>query len=126
MGCDPKLIVSEYRKFKTLTKANEKLGTKLQESEKLLQHYRRKLDEVESRWKGHADALEIINRLATDGLLDEDIFRAVNILKNDFPRTKINELIEDIRTYGSISAAKAKLEREYEAKIELLDADNDE
>ena len=58
--------------------------------------------------------LEIFTRLIKDGLKDEDIFMAVNILKNDYPQSGIEQLIEDIRTYGNISAAKWKLKREYE------------
>jgi hypothetical protein len=44
-----KIIVSQYEEFESLVKANEKLKEKLRESEKLLQHYRRKSDEEEAR-----------------------------------------------------------------------------
>ena len=52
-------------------------------------------------------------------LKDEDIFMAVNVLKNDFPQNGIEQLIEDIRTYGNISAAKWKSKREYEEESEF-------
>ena len=118
MGKDPKIIVSKYEEFESLEKANEELKAKLRESEEILRQYRRKLDEEESRWKDHGKAFEIFTRLIKDGLKDEDILMAVNVLKNDFPQNGIEQLLEDIRTYGNISAAKSKLKREYEAESE--------
>ncbi|HVE36655.1 MAG TPA: hypothetical protein VNA18_00510 [Nitrososphaeraceae archaeon] len=114
LGYDPKIIVSTYEEFESLVKANEKLKEKLRESEKLLQHYRRKSDEEEARWKDYGNAFEIFTRLIKDGLHVEDIFMVGYIINNDFPQGQIKQLIEDIRTYGSISAAKEKLKREYE------------
>ena len=116
MGYDPKIIVSKYEEFGSLEEANEKLETKVQESEKLLEHYKRKSDKEEARWKDHHDAFEIFSRLIKDGLKEEDIFMIVNVLKNDFPQGKIEQITEDIRTYGNIIAAKLRLKREYEAE----------
>lgn len=57
----------------------------MRESEEILQHYRRKSDEEEARWKGYGNAFEIFTRLIKDGLKVEDIFMVVHVLKNDFP-----------------------------------------
>jgi hypothetical protein len=116
LGLDPKIIVSKYEEFESLAKANQKLKEKYLEAEEKLRHYKHKLDEEEARWKDRGDAFEIFTRLIKDGLKDEDIFMAVNVLKNDFPQSGIEQLIEDIRTYGNISAAKWKSKREYEAE----------
>jgi hypothetical protein len=64
--------------------------------------------------KDYGNAFEIFTRLIKDGLQVEDIFMVGHIINNDFPQGQIKQLIEDIRTYGSISAAKEKLKREYE------------
>jgi restriction endonuclease S subunit len=119
MGKDPKIIVSKYEEFESLVTANQKLEAKLRESERILQHYKHKLDEEEARWKDRDNAFEIFTRLIKDGLKAEDIFMAVNILKNDYPQSGIEQLIEDIRTYGNITAAKWKSKREYEAESEF-------
>lgn len=120
LGYDPKNIVSKYEKFESLIKASEKLEAKLRESEEALQHYRHKLDEEEIRWKDHGNAFEIFTRLIKDGLKVEDIFMVVHVLKNDFPKSEIKPLTEDIRTYGNIAAAKWKLKREHDADTESL------
>ncbi|MDW0118988.1 MAG: hypothetical protein QOK64_00515, partial [Nitrososphaeraceae archaeon] len=119
MGYDPKIIVSKYKEFESLAKANQKLKEKNLEAEKMLRHYKHKLDEEQARWKDHGNSFEIFTRLIKDGLKAEDIFMAVNVLKNDFPQSEIKQLIEDIRTYGNISAAKWKSEREYEEESEF-------
>lgn len=119
LGYDPKIIVSKYEDFDSLVKANQKLKEKYLEAESMLQNYKHKLDEEEARWKDRANALEIFTRLIKDGLKAEDIFMVVNVLKNDFPESGIKQLIEDIRTYGNIAAAKWKSKREYEAESEF-------
>jgi len=119
LGYDPKIIVSKYEEFESLAKANQELEAKLRESERILRHYRRKSDEEEARWKDRGNAFEIFTRLIKDGLRVEDIFMVVNVLKNDFPQSGINQLIDDIRTYGNITAAKWKSKREYEAESEF-------
>jgi hypothetical protein len=119
MGYDPKIIVSKYKEFESLAKANQKLKEKNLEAEKMLRHYKHKLDEEQARWKDHGNSFEIFTRLVKDGLKVEDIFMVVNILKNDYPQSGIEQLIEDIRTYGNISAAKWKSEREYEEESEF-------
>jgi hypothetical protein len=119
MGYDPNIIVSKYEEFESLNEANEKLEKKVQESEKLLEHYKRMSDKEEARWKDHHGAFEIFSRLIKDGLKEEDIFMVVNVLKNDFPQSKIEQITEDIRTYGNIIAAKLRLKREYEAESEF-------
>lgn len=97
-----------------MIKATEKLKVKLQEEEKLLQEYKRKSNEEEVKWKDHGNAFKIFTRLVKAGLKAEDIFTAVNILKNDYTSAKIKQLIEDIGTYGSIHNATSKLKRESE------------
>lgn len=44
----------------------------------------------------------------------------VHVLKNDYPKKDIDQLIQDIRTYGGIAAARWKLQRQYEAETELI------
>ena len=119
LGYDPKIIVSKYHEFESLAKANQKLKEKCLEAEEMLRHYKHKLDEEEARWKDRGIAFEIFTRLIKDGLKTEDIFMAVNVLKNDYPQSGIKQLIEDIRTYGNISAAKWKSKREYEVESEF-------
>jgi hypothetical protein len=120
LGYDPKIIVSKYEEFKSLVKVNEKLKQKYLEAERMLRHYKHKLDEEEARWKDRGNAFEIFTRLIKDGLKVEDIFMVVHVLKNDFPRSEIKQLIEDIRTYGNITAAKWKSVREYEEKSDFF------
>jgi hypothetical protein len=82
--------------------------------ELMLEKYRRKQKEEESRWSIHHHAFNVFSNLIEGGLKPEDIFKICLILKNDFSENLISELIEDIHTYGSISSARAKIEREYE------------
>ena len=119
MGYDPKIIVSKYEEFESLAKANQNLKEKNLEAERMLRHYKHKLDEEKARWKDRGNSFEIFTRLIKDGLKVEDIFMVVNVLKNDYPQSGIKQLIEDIRTYGNISAAKWKSKREYEAESEF-------
>ena len=119
LGYDPKIIVSKYDEFNSLTKASEKLKKDMGELEVVLRSYRRKSDEEKVKWKDHGIAFEIFTRLVRDGLKNEDIFMVAHILNNDFSRSKIKKLIEDIRTYGSIRAAKSKLKRGYEEDDEF-------
>ena len=121
MGYDPKVIVSKYERFMSLTKANKKLEARLQEKEKALKDYKRKSDEEEGKWKDYGNSFETFTRLIKAGLKEKDIFTAVEILKNDYTQDKTNQLLEDIRTYGSISAAKSKLERELQDEDQYLD-----
>jgi hypothetical protein len=116
MGYDPKIIVSEYEEFESLAKANQNLKEKYLEAERMLRHYKHKLDEEEARWKDRGNSFEIFTRLLKDGLKAEDIFMVVNVLKNDYPQSGIEQLIEDIRTYGNITTAKWKSKREYEVE----------
>ena len=120
LGYDAKVIVSKYEKFESLTKANKKLKVRLQEKLRELEAYKHKSDEEQARWKDHDKAHEIFVRLLKDGLKEEDIFTAVSILNNDFTPDKTKQLLEDIRTYGSINAAKSKLKREHEEETESL------
>jgi hypothetical protein len=119
MGYDPKIIVSKYEEFESLAKANQNLEEKNLEAERMLRHYKHKLDEEEARWKDHGNSFGIFTRLLKAGLKVEDIFMVVNVLKNDYPQTGIEQLIEDIRTYGNITTAKWKLKREYETESAL-------
>lgn len=112
LGLDPKIMLSKYENFESLTKEIERLEKKLQEWEKLLQHYRLKSDEEEARWKDYDNYFEVFTRLTKDGLKPEDIFMVAHVLKNDFPKSEIKQLIEYILTYGNLAAAKLKLERE--------------
>jgi len=119
MGYDPKIIVSKYEEFESLAKANQNLEEKNLEAERMLRHYKNKLDEEEARWKDHGNSFGIFTRLLKAGLKVEDIFMVVNVLKNDYPRSGIEQLIEDIHTYGNIAAAKWKSKREYESESEF-------
>jgi hypothetical protein len=114
LGYDAKVIVSQYAKLESLTKANEKLNRRLEGKVRELEIYKRKSDEEQARWKDYSKAFEIFIRLVKDGLKEEDIFTAVHILNNDFTPDRIKELLEELRTCGSIPAVKLKLKREYE------------
>jgi hypothetical protein len=114
LGYDAKVIVSQYAKLESLTKANEKLKRRLQEKVRELEIHKRKPDEEQARWKDHNKAFEIFIRLVKDGLKEEDIFTAAHILNNDFTPDRIKELLEEFRTCGSIPEVKLKLKREYE------------
>lgn len=120
LGYDPKIIVSKYEEFESLTKAIKELNAKLRKSERILRQYRRKLDQEKDRWKDKGDALGMFTRLIKDGLKVEDIFTVVHVLNNDFTPDKIKQLIDDIQTYGSIDAATFKRKREYGTETESL------
>jgi hypothetical protein len=120
LGYDPKVIVAKYEKSESLTKMNQKLEAKLQQSEKALESYRSKLNEIEDRFKDYDNAFEIFNSLVKDGLSGDDIFMAVHVLKNDFLKMDREQLLQDIRMYGSIAAARWKLQRGYEAETESM------
>jgi transcriptional regulator with XRE-family HTH domain len=117
---DPNDIVSKYENMISLSSANEKLDDKLQRSEKVFESYKRKQEEEEARWKDYYNAFQIFTSLVKDGLKPEDIFNVVHIIKKDFPQNSITQLVEDIRTYGSISAATWRLERRYEVETEPM------
>jgi hypothetical protein len=57
------------------------------------------------------DAFQIFNNLVESGLKPEDVFKTSYILKNNFTPETFSQLAEDIETYGSIAAARVKLER---------------
>ena len=117
---DPKAIVAAYDKSESLTKENEKAEIRLRESEKMLESYKRKLDEEKARWTDNYNAFEEFKRLKRDGLSSEDIFLVVHVLKNDFPKRDVHQLITDISTYGSIAAAKWKQQRQNEAETGVM------
>jgi transcriptional regulator with XRE-family HTH domain len=117
---DPNDIVSKYENMISLSSANEKLDAKLQRSEKVFEAYKRKQEEEEARWKEYYNAFQIFMSLVKDGLKPEDIFNVVHIIKKDFPQNSLTQLVEGIRTYGSISVATWRLERQYEAETEPM------
>jgi len=115
LGYDPNAIVAAYNKSESLIKENETAETRLHESEKI-ESYERKLEEQKARWADDYDAFEMFKRLKRDGLSGENVFMAVHVLKNDFTKKDIDQLMQDIRIYGSIAAARSKLQRQYEAE----------
>jgi hypothetical protein len=104
----------------SLTRAIEKLGPKLQKSEEFFESNIRKKDEEEAKWKDHYNAIEIFTDLVKNGLRGEDIFRVINIINKDFPEKTISQIVEDVRTYGSLSPAVWRLERKYDAITESM------
>lgn len=114
LGWDVNHIISQYEEIESLKNTKEKLEKKTQKYELILEKYRRKVREEESRLSIHHHAFNIFSNLIERGLRPEDIFKNCLILKNDFSENLISELIEDIHTYGGISSARVKLEREYE------------
>ncbi|SRR6266487_2006900 len=120
LNYDPKEIISKYENMNSFTRANEKLEAKLQKSEKILQSYKRKKDEEEAKWKDHYNAIEIFTDLVKNGLRGEDIFKVIVIINKDFPEKTISEIVEDIRTYGSLSAAVWRLQRKDDAITEPM------
>jgi DNA-binding XRE family transcriptional regulator len=119
LGYETKEIISKYENMNWLTRANEKLEAKLQKSEKVLS-YKRKKDEEEAKWNDRYNAIEIFTDLVKNGLRGEDIFNVINIINKDFPGKTISQIVEDIRTYGSLSAAVWRLERKYDAITEPM------
>ena len=117
LGWDVNHIISQYEEIESLKNTKEKLEKKIQKYELILEKYRRMQREEESRWSIHHHAFNIFSNLIAGGLRPEDIFKICLILKNDFSENLISELIEDIHTYGSISSARIKIEREYEKVI---------
>lgn len=120
MGYNPRTIVFKYEKFETLTQANEILGLKLEHKERILLDYKRKSDEEEIRWKDNNNVGGFIKGLIKDGLKEEAVFAVAHVLKNDFPKTEIPQLIVDIHAYGSLAAARSRLKRFYEGETDLL------
>ena len=120
LGYDPKVIVSKYEAVERLTSAIEKLKVKLQKLEEIHESYRRMQKDQETEWKGHFDTIKILEALIKDGLRKEDIFTAVHLINQDFPKSNMSQIMEDLRTYGSLAAAAWKLERERDAENEVL------
>lgn len=75
---------------------------------------------IQSSSKDNYSAFQTFSSLLKDGLRKEDIFYVVDIINKDFPGISISELVEDVRTYGSLRAAAGKLEREYDAENEVM------
>ena len=120
LNYDPKDIVSKYEKMESLTRANEKLEEKLHRSEKILESYRRTQKEAETNWKDDYNAFQMFSSLIKDGLRKEDIFNVIHILHKDFPESAIPQLIDDVKTYGSLAASTWKSQREYDAENEIM------
>ncbi len=120
LGYDPKVIVSKYETVERLTSAIKKLETKLQKSEEIQGLYRRMQKDQETKWKGYFDTIKILEGLIKDGLRKEDIFTAVHLINQDFPKNNMSQIMEHLRTYGSLAAATLKLEREHDAENEVL------
>ena len=83
-----------------------------------LESYKKKLDEEKTRLGDYYNDFEMFRRLVRDGLTSEVIFRAVHVLENDFTKSDIDQIIEDMRTYGNVAAARRKLQRQYETVAE--------
>ena len=120
LNYDAKDIVSKYEKMESLTRANEKLEEKLHRSEKILESYRRMQKEAEANWKDDYNAFQMFSSLIKDGLRKEDIFNVIHILHKDFPESAIPQLIDDVKTYGSLAASTWKSQREYDAENEIM------
>jgi hypothetical protein len=120
LNYDPKDIISKYENMLSLKRTNEKLQAKLRRSEEILESYIRKQRKAEIKWKDKEKAFGIFTNLINAGLKQEDIFNITCILHKDFSEDTISELIKDISTYGSISAATWRLVRQHEAQIEPI------
>jgi hypothetical protein len=93
--------------------AIKKLESKMKRYEKVLEDlYRKRIDEKRNL-ANHYDAFEGFKKLVESGLKPEDIIIVSYVLKNNFTRETVSQLVEDIEKYGSIAAARAKLERAY-------------
>jgi hypothetical protein len=115
---DVNSIKSEYQKQVSLKSTNEDLEKKIDKKQIMLQKYSDTEKELETRLNAEYNAFKIFSSLIQTGLKREDIFNISLILKNDFSNNSVSQLIEDIRTYGSLALAKLKLEREYNNEIE--------
>jgi hypothetical protein len=91
----------------------------LKQSDELLKYYRRRQKEEEGKWKEYYNTIGILNQLMKDGLQVKDIFMAINILKNDYSQGDIQQLMEDINTYGTIAAARRRLQMQDEIETSM-------
>jgi len=110
LGWNAKDIISKYQKVENLESEANTLETKMQKYETILENYKRKEREEKTKWGINFDGIQKFSKLVQSGLRPEDVLRISYILNNSFTPTSISQLIEDIETYGSVSAARSKLE----------------
>lgn len=119
-GWDAKEIVLKYEKIQTLDSAIKKLDARLIKAQSLLEHLREKQRKEETRWKSYDNAFAVFEQLTQAGLKPQDIFNVSYILNTDFSPGLVSQLIEEIKTYGSIASATARLERKNEIEDDTL------
>jgi hypothetical protein len=114
LGWDIKKILGKYKEGESLQSAIERLEPRIKRYETVLKDLHRRQYEERLRWANYNDAIQIFNKLVQAGLLPDDIFRVSYVLKNNnvFTQETMSQLIEDIEIYGSIAAARTKLERD--------------
>jgi len=113
LGWDITTIIDKYK-----TEQDLELGIKNQESkmkryEAVLEDLHRKRMEEERKWGIYCNGIQIFNQLVESGIRPDDIFKVSYILKNNFTKETFSQLVEDIEKYGSIAAARVKIERDY-------------
>jgi len=113
LGWNTKGILARYEQELNLESGIKKAESKIKRYEAVLEDLRRKQTDEKRKLGNYYDAFQIFNNLVESGLKPEDIFKTSYILKNNFTPENISQLIEDIETYGSIAAARVKLERDH-------------
>jgi len=114
LGWDPKAILAKYDQELNLESGIEKAESKIKRYEAVLEDLHRKQTDEKRKTANYHEAIQMFNHLVESGLKPEDIFKTSYILKNNFTPETISQLIEDIETYGSIAAARVKLERDHQ------------
>jgi hypothetical protein len=113
LGWDTKVIIGKYEEEQNLESAIKKLESKMKRYETVLEDLHRKRTEQKIQVADHYDAFQVFTKLVKSGLKTEEIINVSNVLKNNFTQESMLQLLEDIEKYGSIAAARAKLERAY-------------
>lgn len=113
LGWDIKGILDKYDQVLNLESGIKKAESKMRRYEAVLEDLYRKQTDEKRKWGKYYEGFQIFNNLVESGLKPDDIFRVSYILKNNFVPETLSQLVEDIEKYGSIAAARAKLERDY-------------
>lgn len=113
LGWDAKTIVAKYEQVVDLEASVKKLEFKMKRYESILEDLHSKSTEEKRRWGSQMEAFKIFNNLVQSGIKPDEIFKVSYILKNKFAPETTSQFIEDIEKYGSIAAARMRIERNH-------------
>ena len=113
LGWDAKTIVAKYEQVGDLEASVRKQESKMKRYESVLEDLHRKTTEEKRKLGSQMDAFRIFNKLVEAGIRPDEIFKVSYILKNNFIPETASQLIEDIEKYGSIAAARMRIERKH-------------